>query len=128
MTPYTHHIVACIPATDSPAAHEGLTEDSSPAGERFWGYDQPTHIDGEGTEWVVIRTWCRPKKVDQIAALADHFPDAEYAVTRERVWEAAPDDTVTDRPEHGAFVVVERDDPPPVIDGLERIEPEGVDV
>ena len=27
-------------------------------------------------------------------------------------------------PDHGAFVVVERDDPPPVLDGLERIEPE----
>ena len=27
--------------------------------------------------------------------------------------------------EHGAFVVVQRDDPPPVLDGLERIEVEG---
>ena len=83
MTPYTHHIVACIPAPDSPAAHEGLTEDSSPAGERFWGYDQPTHIDGEGTEWVVIRTWVsNGEKLDQITALADHFPDAEDARQR----------------------------------------------
>ena len=128
MTPYTHYIIAAIPAPDSPAAHAGLTEDSSPAGERFWGYDQPTHIDGDGNEWVVIRTWCRPEKVDQIAALADHFPDAEYAVTRERVPEAAPDDTVTSRPDYGDFVVVERYDAPPVLDRLERIEPEGVDV
>ena len=127
MTPYTHYVLACIPAPDSPAAHEGLTEDSSPAGERFWGYDQPTHIDADGTEWVVIRTWCRPEKVEKIAALADTFPDAEYAVTRERVPEAAPDDTVTSHPDHGAFVVVQRDDPPPVLDGLERIEPQSDD-
>ena len=128
MTPYTHYIIAAIPATDSPAAHEGLTEDSSPAGERFWGYDQPSHVDADGNEWVVIRTWVsNGEKLDQIAALADHFPDAEYAVTRQRVREAAPDDTVTRRPDHGDFVVVHRDDPPPVLDGLERIEPEGDD-
>ena len=128
MTPYTHYIIAAIPAHDSPAAHEGLTEDSSPAGERFWQYDQPSHVDADGNEWVVIRTWCRPEKVDQVAALADHFPDAEYAVTRERVPEPSPDDTVTRRPDHGDFVVVQRDDAPSVLDGLERIEPEGVDV
>ena len=129
MTPYTHYIVACIPAPDSPAAHAGLTEDSSPAGERFWGYDQPTHTDADGTEWVVVETWVSDDgKLDQIAALADTFPDAEYAVTRERVPEASPGDAVTDRPDHGAFVVVQRDDAPPVLVGLERIEPEGVDV
>ena len=129
MTPYTHYVLAAIPAPDSPAAHEGLTEDSSPAGERFWGYAQPTHTDADGNEWVVVETWVSDDgKLDQIAALADHFPDAEYAVTRERVPEAAPDDTVTSRPDHGAFVVVKRDDAPPVLDGLERIEPEGVDV
>ena len=122
MTLYTHYIIAAIPAPDSPAAHAGLAEDSSPAGERFWRYDKPTHTDGEGTEWVVIRTWCRPEKVDQIAALADAFPNAEYAVTRERVPEAAHGDTATSRPDHGEFVVVERDEPPPVLDGLERME------
>ena len=125
MTDYTHYITACIPAPDSPAAHEGLTEDSSPAGDRFWSYDQPTHVDADGTEWVVIRTWCRPEKVDQIAALADTFPDAEYAVTRERVERPADGDTVSDRPDHGAFVVVERDPEPGILEGLERIETEG---
>ena len=128
MTDHTIYLIAAIPATDSPAAHEGLTEDSSPAGERFWGYDQPTHTGADGTEWVVIRTWVSDDgKLDQIASLADAFPDAEYAVTRQRVPEPAPDDTVTSRPDHGDFVVVERDDPPPVLDGLERIEVEGDD-
>ena len=31
-------------------------------------------------------------------------------------------------PDHGAFVVVKREPAPPVLDELERIEPEGVDV
>ena len=124
MTPYTHYIIAAIPAPDSPAAHAGLTEDSNPAGERFWQYDQPTHTDADGNEWVVIRTWCRPEKIDKIAALADAFPTAEYAVTRERVARTADGDTVLERPDHGAFVVVERDDPPDLLEGLERIEVE----
>ena len=131
MIPYTHYIIAAIPAPDSPAAHEGLTEDSSPAGERFWQYDEPTHTDADGGEWVVIRTWvsnCEDddgrSKLDKIAALADAFPDAEYAVTRQRVARPADGDTVLEHPDHGAFVVVERDDPPPVLDGLERIEVE----
>ena len=122
MTPYTHYIIAAIPAPDSPSAHAGLSEDSSPAGERFWAYDQPTHIDGNGTEWVVIRTWCRPERVDQIAALAAHFPDAEYAVTRERVAKPEPGDEIVAQPDHGAFVVVYRGEEPEVLGGLERME------
>ena len=122
MTPYTHYIIAAIPAPDSPAAHAGLGEDSSPAGERFWNYDQPTHTDEYGNEWVVIRTWCRPERVEQIAALADHFPDAEYAVTRERVKNPEPGDEIVAQPDHGVFVVVQRDEEPEVLGGLERME------
>ena len=126
MTPYTHYIIAVIPAPDSPAAHAGLSEDSSPAGERFWSYDQPTHIDGDGNEWVVIRTWCRPERVEQIAALASHFPDAGYAVTRERVAKPEPGDEIVDQPDHGAFVVVYRDEEPEVLGGLERMEQDDI--
>ena len=122
MTPYTHYVIAAIPAPDSPAAHAGLSEDSSPAGERFWAYDQPTHIDGDGNEWVVIRTWCSQERFGQIEALAKNFPEAEYALIKERVNAPEEEDEVIKEPGRGGFVVVHRGEEPEVLGELERME------
>lgn len=123
MTDHTIYLIACLPLDISQDAHEAI--DDEPAGTRFWSYDEPTHTDDDGDEWVVFRSWSEPVREQQAAQVADHFPDAEYSVTRERVERPADGDTVSDRPDHGAFVVFERDDPPDVLEGLERIEVEG---
>ena len=125
MTDHTHYILAAIPAADAPDAHRALLDhpDISPAGERFFGTGA-THIDPDGDEWVVVGTWAQPDRVAAIAQIADHFPDASYAVTRERVERPTDDDTVAERPDHGAFVVVARDAEPEILESLERIEEE----
>ena len=122
MTDHTIYLIAALPLHVSPDAHEAIDDD--PAGDRFWQYDQPTHTDADGNEWVVFRSWSLPEREEQASQVADAFPDAEYAVTRERVERPADDDTVSDRPDHGAFVVVNREPEPDILETLERIETE----
>ena len=126
MTHHIHYIIAAIPADDAPDAHKALIDhpDIEPAGERFFG-TEPRHVDTDGDEWAVVGTWAQPDRVAAIAQIADHFPDASYAVTRERVEEPEPGDTVAERPDHGEFVVVQRDPEPEILETLERIETEG---
>ena len=121
MTDHTHYIIACVPADDAPAAHKKMLKHETPAGEAFFG-TEPKHIDAEGDKWVVVQTWLRPHIAGIVSQIADHFPSAQYAVTRERVEEPEPGDTVVARPDHGAFVVVQREPKPEILETLERIE------